>query len=45
MHLPKKFFTQTLGRSWTQTRSDNELRNYVENLHQRVATVDLEISL
>lgn len=45
MHLPKTFFTSTLGRSWNYQRSDSELRSYVDNLHQRVASVDLEVSL
>ncbi|HEU0266492.1 MAG TPA: hypothetical protein VFQ70_02600 [Candidatus Saccharimonadaceae bacterium] len=45
MKLSKNILASLKGYGWQHQRTDDELRNYIENLHQRVAAVDLEVSL
>lgn len=45
MKFSKKIIASLKGYSWQHERTSDELHGYIENLHQRVATVDLEVSL
>lgn len=45
MKFSKTLIASLKGYGWQHERTNDELRSYIENLHQRVATVDLEVSL
>lgn len=45
MHLPTNYRNSHSSHGWNYKRTDDELRSFVANLHERVASVDLEISL
>lgn len=45
MNFLRTQFSRTLSRGWQHQRSAGELKMYIENLHQHVASVDLEVTL